>query len=200
MPNLDLYVWWSEGRGDGDGYDTDYEVTDEQYKLFRNSLRDGTNPDDSKEIAAIWKKITDEKIDELMEVSLEFEEEEYMDECLIDPDSDEYDPDGEEEQQFTQSMSDWWKERVVTGVKLYGFETDEHTFNITISNGNEVEFKFNLYRDEIEKLQELKNNNESLDTLENDEDYGYLYSELTAAAKQKFQDDDLEYSISCNTI
>lgn len=206
IPTIDLYVWWSAGRGDGDGYDTDYEVTDEKYELFRKCLRDGSDPEDNEEIADVWATFVDEMTDELMGNSLEYEEESYRDVCLIDPDSDEYDPDGEEEQ-FTQNIRDWWNERYSTGVELRGFEVDEYTFNIAISDGGESEFDFNLYEDEADKLQELEDEGETLNALESDKDYRYLYLELMDAAKQKLREDvdligddindeDLEFSIS----
>jgi len=32
---LGVYVWWSAGRGDGDGYDETIEVTEEQYEILK---------------------------------------------------------------------------------------------------------------------------------------------------------------------
>lgn len=206
MPEINVYVWWSAGRGDGDGYDTEYEITDEEYELFRKCLRDGTDPEDCEEIASVWERIEEELTDELMGNSLEYEDEAYREDCLIDPDSEDYDPDGDEEQ-FTQDIEDWWRDRYSTGIRLNDFDANEHTFTVTVLESGETEFEFNLYEDEEERLEQLGDEGESIDSLEDDDDYGYLYEELMDEAKKKIREDldltgddtdvdELEFSIS----
>ena len=188
MVQVNVNVWWSAGRGDGDSYDTEYEFTDEQYALFRKCLRDGSTPEEKEEIAGIWEKIEEELIAELKENSLEYEEENYRDECLIDPDSDEYDPDGDEEQ-FTMDIEEWWDEQYTAGADLLDFEANEYEFNITLASGKETSFKFNLYEDEAEKLQDLQDDGSTLDELKDDSAYDYIYEELLAEIKNNLQED-----------
>lgn len=188
MVQVNVNVFWSAGPGDGDNYYTEYELTDEQYALFRKFLRDGSEPEDHKEIAKIWEGIVQELSDDLMVNSLEYEEEAYRDECLIDPDSDEYDLDDEEEQ-FTMDIYEWWEEHYTPGAELLDFEVTEYEFKITLSDGIESSFKYNLYEDEAERLDDLINENKPLNELKNDSDYSYLYEELLAALRKNLKED-----------
>ena len=188
MVEVNVNVWWSAGRGDGDSYDTEYEFTDEQYALFRKCLRDGSTPEEKEEIAGIWEKIEEELVAELKDNSLEYEEENYRDDCLIDPDSDEYDPDGDEEQ-FTMDIEEWWDEQYTAGADLVDFEVEEYEFNITLSSGKDTSFNFNLYGDEAEKLQDLQDDGSTLDELKDDSAYVYLYEELLEAIKENLEEE-----------
>ena len=130
MKELGVYVWWSAGRGDGDGYDETIEVTDEQYEILKELGADGEELNDIEdprimsECQKWYKKLTEE----LYEASMEyFEEDVYRDECLIDPDDEEYDPEGEEEQ-FSMTRDEWWHEQYDTGVSIseeFDYDEDE---------------------------------------------------------------------------
>ena len=128
--NLSVYVWWSAGRGDGDGYDETIEVTDEQYEVLKEIAASGEDLGDIEDprIADDCKKWNEELLDALLENSMEyFEEDIYREDCLIDPNSDEYDPDGEEEQ-FSMSREEWWHEQYTTGVTVseeFDYDEDE---------------------------------------------------------------------------
>lgn len=39
MENIELYQWWRCGKLDGDGYETDYEVSDEDYNIIVNLVK-----------------------------------------------------------------------------------------------------------------------------------------------------------------
>ena len=127
MRELGVYVWWSAGRGDGDGYDETIEVTDEQYEILKELGADGEELNDIKDprIASECHKWYKKLTEELYEASMEyFEEDVYRDECLIDPDDEEYDPEGEEEQ-FSMTRDEWWNEQYTVGVSIaHDFDED----------------------------------------------------------------------------
>ena len=127
MKEVGVYIWWSAGRGDGDGYEDTIEVSDEQYEILKEIEADGQelNEIEDKRISDFCQDKYDELIDELYGNSIEYEEENYREDCLIDPDSDEYDPEGEEEQ-FTMSNDEWWFDKYRTGVRFaHDFFEDE---------------------------------------------------------------------------
>lgn len=39
MKNIELYLWWSCGKLDGDGYETDYEVSDNDYNTIVSLIK-----------------------------------------------------------------------------------------------------------------------------------------------------------------
>ena len=119
MKEVGVYVWWSAGRGDGDGYDETIEVTDEQYEILKELEVDGEalNEIEDPRIKELCYSKYEELIDELYGNSIEYEEENYREDCLIDPDSDEYDPEGEEEQ-FTMSLEEWWFDNYEVGASF----------------------------------------------------------------------------------
>ena len=53
MKDLSVYVWWSAGRGDGDGYDETIEVTDEQYEVLKQYKRNLIMAHKSRQISAL---------------------------------------------------------------------------------------------------------------------------------------------------
>jgi len=124
MKEVGVYVWWSAGRGDGDGYDQTIEVTDEQFKVLKELDVDGEelNEIEDPRIGDFCNDKYEELIDELYGNSIEYEDENYREDCLIDPDSDEYDPEGEEEQ-FTMSLEEWWFDKYRVGARF------SHDFN-----------------------------------------------------------------------
>ncbi|MBQ6559922.1 MAG: hypothetical protein IJL85_03735 [Erysipelotrichaceae bacterium] len=83
---------------------------------------------DDPRIAEACKKWNEELLDTLYENSMEyFEEDLYREDCLIDPDSDEYDPDKEEEQ-FSMTEEEWWREQYTIGAKVaeeFDYDEDE---------------------------------------------------------------------------
>ena len=61
----------------------------------------------------------------MFEESVSGEYENYEEDCLIDPDSNEYDPDGEENQ-YTMTERKWWDEVYSVGIKIIEeFETED---------------------------------------------------------------------------
>ena len=119
MKEIKIYVWWSSGKGDGDGYEDTIEVTDEQFKIlseidaFEKELDSIKDPRIKKDCIKWYNEI----IDGLFQDSMSGERESYEEDCLIDPDSDDYDPDGEEEQ-YTMSEREWWEETYNVGVRI----------------------------------------------------------------------------------
>ena len=127
MKELQVYVWWSAGKGDGDGYEDTIEITDEQYDILKELDACGEELDEINDprVADACQDWHDELIKALYENSVEYEDENYREDCLIDPDSDEYDPDGDEEQ-FTMSIEEWWDDMYRTGARIIDtFQNDD---------------------------------------------------------------------------
>ncbi len=127
MKEVGVYVWWSAGRGDGDGYEETIEVEDEEYRILKELDVDGEELDSIEDprVKDLCQSYYDELTDELYSNSSEWEEDAYREDCLIDPESEDYDPDGDEEQ-FTKDMREWWFEQYTVGVRFdHDFYEDE---------------------------------------------------------------------------
>ena len=193
MKEINVYVWWSYGRGDGDGYDATIEVDDEVYEVLKEldvnyeELSDITDP----RVADVCKEKYDELIEELYSNSIEYQEDDYREECLIDTDDTEYDSDGEEEQ-FSMTMEEWWFGRSKIGVRFshdFGEDEDDEitlTFPVNISNGGYIEIDYDLDSDDYETLlsykQKYDDMEEDAEEFEDVEELHNLYDEIVEEA------------------
>lgn len=116
MKEIKVYVWWSSGSGDGDGYDDTIEITDKQYAILKEIEVDALNKVKDERIASDCQKWYDEIINSLIENSKDGEFENYRYDCLIDSDDD--DGDENEEEQYSMSFEEWWRETYNYGVKI----------------------------------------------------------------------------------
>lgn len=110
MKSIELYLWWRCGKLDGDGYETDYQVSDEDYntivELVKKYAEENCSDDDKyidpqefteeyfyKNAPELYKQIDEETREELIATTVEtaedwFDEEdegctieEYIDNC-----------------------------------------------------------------------------------------------------------------------
>ena len=183
MKKIGLYVWWSSGKGDGDGYDSEMEVTDEQYEVFKELDLHDEELDEIQDprIKDVCQKAYDEEIDALKENS---DIEDMMNEDdYIEPD----DPDF------------WDLEDRDSGDQMV------YRFTINVEQGESfVDYK--LTKEEKELVYKAIDDGQSFEEIKELSD---LFKRVNEAAKEKLQEDldltkveddfdfdDLEYSVS----
>lgn len=186
MRTVNLYEWWSAGKGDGDGREAEMEVTDEQYiKLSEYECEELDNVyTDDPELNELCQNTYDELIKELIDDSScgwDYVKEEYA----IEPDDPEFwecpdeDPEGD-----------------------YMYK-----FLISVEQGDSY-IEFPLTKEEKEIV--YKSIEEGLDLEEVDE-LSCLFERVKEATKEKLQEDlnevgneididDIEYSLSLGEL
>lgn len=93
MKTVGLYIWWSESRGDGDGYDSEMEVTNEQYKILSEyddmDLEEIADQIEDEGLSSLLKRTYEEEIDALIENS-DIDLDSYADDYQVWPDDEEF--------------------------------------------------------------------------------------------------------------
>ncbi|MBR0461965.1 MAG: hypothetical protein IJJ00_04550 [Erysipelotrichaceae bacterium] len=120
MKKIRVIVWWSAGKGDGDCNEEIIKVEDDIYNILLEiepygqelySIKD----DRVKDLCEKWE---DDLIKEFIENSVRYADDKlYKEDCLIDPDSDDYDPNNKEEQ-FLKSKEKWIRDMYSIGVRF----------------------------------------------------------------------------------
>ena len=178
MAEVNVYVWWSFGKGDGDGYDETVEIEDEDYlKLVKYYVENDEIPSseeiDDEEVRKIVKKIEDEALDGLEENS-----------------EDGYRGNEEEDDEGNEVDFDDWYDNIDKGVDIsvgdYDYDEGEYRFCINISNGGESYVDFEISSLEHFLISKADDEGENYGDVKGLEDF---YERIMEAAKEKLEED-----------
>ena len=178
MAEVNVYVWWSFGGGDGDGYDDTVELKDEDYlKLVKYFVDNDEIPSseeiEDKKVRKIVKKIEDEALDGLEENS-----------------EDGYRGNEEEDDEGNEVDFDDWYENIDKGVVIslgdYDYEEGEYRFRISISNGRESYIDFEISKLEHFLISKADEEGENYGDVKGLEDF---YERIVEAAREELEED-----------
>ena len=178
MKEVDVYVWWSFGKGDGDSYDDTIEIEDEDYlKLVKYYVEHDEIP--------YSYEIEDEEVKKIVQHI-----EDIALEGLEENSRDGYEGNEEEDDDGNEVDFDDWYDDIEKNAKIsvgdYDYDEGEYRFCINISNGGESFVDYEI--SSLEHFLISKANDES-------EDYGEVkgledfYKRIMEAAKEKLEED-----------
>ncbi len=178
MKEVNVYVWWSFGRGDGDSYDDTVEIEDDDYlKLAKYYVENDEIPSsddiEDEEVKKIVKNIEDIALDGLEENS-----------------RDGYEDNEEEDDEGNEVDFDDWYDNIEKGAEIslgdYDYEEGEYRFCISISNGGESFVDCVINKLEHFLICKADEDGESYDTVKGLEDF---YERIMESAREKLEED-----------
>ena len=179
MKEVDVYVWWFFGRGDGDGYDDTVEIKGDEYlKLAKYYVENDEVPhsyeiEDNEEVKMIVEKIEKTALDGLEENS-----------------RDGYRGCEEEDEDGNEIDFDDWYENIEKNVDInmddYDHDEGEYRFCIHISNGGESYVDYEISSLEHYLICKADEEGEEYGEVQGLEDF---HKGIMEAAREKLEED-----------
>lgn len=178
MKEVDVYVWWSFGKGDGDSYDDTVEIEDEDYlKLVKYYVEHDEIPYsyeiEDEEVKRIVQHIEDIALEGLEENS-----------------RDGYEGNEEEDDDGNEVDFDDWYDDIEKNAKIsmgdYDYDEGEYRFSININNGGESFVDYEISSMEHFLISKADDEGESYDEVKGLENF---YKGVMEAAKEKLEED-----------
>ncbi len=182
MKKVGVYCWWSAGGNDGDSYDDEVEVTDEEYSKLKKFVR---NYEDYEDIHS--EDIEDEEIRKLVK-RIESEALETLEENSYDGyqlSIEEEDDDWDEESGFEE-----WYDSFEHGAQIQFGDLCARTIVLKLANGEEKSIHMNVFDDEYSVIRHFLNQPEKM---KDDEDLKELFEELKEQVLVDFEIIDIVF-------